>query len=294
MKNFRLTGIRFNLFLGLISCFGFPILNPNIPLGTPSWWVALLGILFYVGELWAFNYKVRISRARILRRMTHNTPGLLNVSHDSTGCLIFYGFLMRFVFRIGMILVISGACGMDVQGDEEDVSVLTTIVMITGVVFELIVFGYSLYETRVYSSKPKSEQEEEEENESEIKWRTKHFPWLDDPKYPLKELGADMILFVFAILLTKAFWDPSNAGFVDFIRRSATDGTSGLVVFGGMIIANLTLCLFFLVPVRLAYWVEESMMVFSGRDRWKYTLSLIFAGFMITGPVWVEIFRVYF
>lgn len=292
MKDFRLTGFRFNIFLGLISCFGFPALNPDIPLEDPPWWVAIVGILFYVGEMWAFNYKIHISRARILRGLTKNTPGMLSVDTRTPGCMIFYAFLIRFCLRFAMLMIIGAAMGLTLQ--DEDPSIWVILLMIFGCLFEIVVFLFSLFWSRVYKTEAKNEREQESENDEEVAWRKKYFPWLDDPKHPMKEMAADIILFIFAVLLTKGFWDTSNADFIDFIRRSSTDGTSAAYVCVSIIIANIVLCLFFLIPVRLAYWVEESMLVFTGRDRWRYALSMIFAGLMVTAPSWMELFRVYF
>jgi cytochrome c biogenesis protein CcdA len=60
-----------------------------------------------------------------------------------------------------------------------------------------------------------------------------------------------------------------------------------------ILIACFVLCLFFLVPIRLAFWMEEFFKADQKREKLKYRWSVFFAGVMITGPTLLQLVKSY-
>lgn len=79
-----------------------------------------------------------------------------------------------------------------------------------------------------------------------------------------------------------------------YIDRSYSDGTSGTTVLLILLVSNFVLCLFMLIPVRLAYWVEESMKVLTVADRCELRLSLLLSGISLIWPVLQHYINIYF
>lgn len=285
-----MNSIQFNIILGFITVLGFLFSSLNLHIYIPPFVLIILCLGLYVGEYWAFIYKLKIARVRELVKITNGNPNTRVAMGTEPGCMLVYAFLMRFVFRIviGMIclLIFGGSLS-------EELNTVQMIFMVLIVLFELFNMMYSMYETHIFKltgEDRETEKELESYWESEKKWRTKNYPLLEKPETSKKEFLASFILLVMALFMTHTFWDMSNNEFRGFIIRTAANHESVTFATLAVVISCFVLCLFFLMPIRLAFWIEERMKADEKPELKRYRWSLFFAGISICSPSLIQLF----
>lgn len=285
-----MNSIQFNIVLGFFSLISFFLSNLISSVTIPFYLIAICSFFLYVAEFWAFLFKLKIAR---IRELVHTTKGNPNLELDlgsEPGCMMVYAFLLRFVFRIvlGMIPVLALGEGID-----KDMNNIQIVFMIIIVLFELFNMMYSMYDTHIFKLTGEYDVTEEEIKETwdkEKAWRTKNYPLLANEQAQKKEMLATIILLLMAFVTTHFLWGSMNNEFIDFIIRTKTNHESVLFATLSVTISCFVLCLFFLMPVRLAFWIEEKMKADEAIELKRYRLSLIFAGFSICSPSLIQLF----
>ncbi len=286
-----MNSIQFNVILGLFSALGFLFSSWDVFSSLPFFIVGIFCLFLYVGEYWAFLFKLKVARVRELIKLTKGNPNTRQAMGGEPGCMMFYAFLMRFVFRIvvGMIPVISFGGG----GVNDELNTVQIVFMILIVLFELFNMLYSMYETHIFrltGEDPDTAKDIDSYWESEKKWRTKNYPLINKEDTRKKELYAAIILLLMAFATTHFLWGSMNNEFVDFIIRTEKNKESVSFAVISVILSCATLCLFFLMPIRLAFWVEEKMKADEKPEIRRYRLSLLFAGISICSPSLIQLF----
>lgn len=274
----RVTGTRFNYFIGIVSLFGIPAIHQFVTLGEPSWWVAAIGIIFYIAEAWATLLRVNLSRARIIYQRSGGNFHDLNIRTREPGGMIWYGFLMRFCMRFALIPFVCMALGLDF-GD--DLPAWMIIIMCVLVLFELGLMMYTMYETRVYELYDKEDREEVAKGiEEEKKWRNKMENLARKPDTQLKEHLSNIILMGVGVLFVNAANDETSKAIYDFMKDASINPFS--ILFS---LFTATVMFFIVIlPMRLAYWLEEAMEVKNPGDKLKLNLSFAFAVLSLVVP----------
>lgn len=281
----HINGIKFNYYLGGFSLIGLNI-SVNIDLNTLlSIALGIFGLAFYVLEGWAFLFKMNRIAARHFFELTGGKASV-KVEHTDPGCLIWYAFLVRMVMRIGLILLSLVSIG----NNPNDLPHWAGIIMGLAVLFELFFMLYSMYESKIFNS---ADREHSEVSESELKWRQKHFPLLQSDNAKKKEIYANLILLVTAWIINISLWNAINEDFIRFIHDSKANGESSLLIVSLMLSFSFILCLFLLIPVRLAHWVEETIKAKDPVSKRKLRWSVFFAGAATTSPTWIELIKVH-
>lgn len=285
-----MNSVQFNIILGFFSILGFFVSSTSTFSYVPYYLLAIFAFPLYVGEFWAFLYKLKIARTRELVKITRGNPNTREAMGGEPGCMMVYAFLMRFVFRIFLGLVFLMIFGGSIDKELNNVQI---VFMILIVLFELFNFMYSMYETHIFKlSGEYAETDKELENywESEKKWRNKNYPLLEKSGTRKKEIVANIILLFMAFLTTHFLWGAMNHELKDFIIRTEKSHESILFAVCTVICSCFALCLFFLMPVRLAFWVEERMKADKKPELMHYRLSLLFAGLSICSPSLIQLF----
>lgn len=286
-----LKPIQFNIILGLVSMTGLFLSHSNLFFSVPLYVYGIASIFLYVGEYWAFIYKIKFARLRFLYQLSNGNPKTKIGEGSDPGCMIFYAFLMRFVFRIALGMVAILGFGGDIN---KDMNTFQIIMMISITLFEVFNMMYSMFETHVFKLNGEyadTEKEVQQYWEKEANWRSKNFPLLENKETVKKEFWAGIILLVMAFVTTHLFWDAMNQEFIDFIVRTKKDKESVGFAVSMVLISCFVLCLFFLMPVRLAFWLEQKMNADEKPEILRYRLSLVFAGISICSPCLLQLIK---
>lgn len=285
--------LQFNLILGLLSLFGYLAKSSGWIFTGPLWLMGLFLTLVYIGDYWAFLYKLKTARGKFLYDLSGGDPYKKIGETKEPGCMIFYAFLIRMVFRIVIAMFALFAFGGSLSGDLANWQIGFFVAV---VLFELFNMMYSMFETHIFNLSRDEDSESENTDkywEKEGKWRVKVFGMFSDRRHKMKEVLSAIILIITAYICTAIFWDGSNSEFVDFIVRSKKFGESPSFVIIAVLVSSFILCLFFLLPLRLAFWIEQKMHADTRREKINYRLSVLFAGTMIVAPTLVQLLKSY-
>lgn len=282
--------LQFNIYLGVLTLIGYAIPPATLYQYIPGPLLAIFLIALFVGDYWAFVFRTKIIRTASLYELSGGVPSKRVGELSEPGCMMYYAFILRLVFRFSVALF---SVMLFTGSPDGEAPTWAIILFILVVLFELFNLMYTLFELHIFRIRYEDDDSEDEYWEKEKAWRTKMFKKLNDPNLDLKMFFAGFILVISATAATAMFWDGANHEFVGFIQRSAKDGTSPLFVILLVLIACFVLCLFFLIPVRLAFWLEQLMNVKTKQDKLKYRLSILFAGFSITAPSLIQLVKSY-
>jgi hypothetical protein len=119
-------------------------------------------------------------------------------------------------------------------------------------------------------------------------WRIKNIPGYHSLRSFWTEVGADLVLQVYAIMLFTAFIDYSNWFLVDRIQEMGS-GRYPLPppeAMFSLLPMYFLLFLLFLMPIRIGYWIEDSLLAFNRKEitgTWiSFVVVLLFCFIPIT------------
>ncbi len=278
---------QFNIYLGILTIIGYSFKTEDILRSVPGWLLGTFLLVLYFSEYWAFLFKINADR---IKEIMIRTKGRYNQKIEpfrEPGFMLFYGFIIRMIFRITLILAALTMFGVETG---KTLPLWAGIVMGTTVLVELFVFLYAAFETKVIINSP-DEEGTKAEWESELKWREKMVRRMKLPNFQLKLECSNIVLLVAALAATYMFWNMVNREFVDFIHQSAITQESPAFVIILIPIACFVLSIFFLTPVRLAFWIEQLFQIDTKQELLKFRLSLLFAGISITAPTLIALLK---
>lgn len=287
-----MNSLKFNIYLGIFTIIGHLFLPVQKLLDLPVFIIVFGLIALYIGEFWAFLYKLRSARVKNLYELSNGNPSLKVGELKDPGCMMFYAFLIRFVFRFAILLF----AYIFLFGEPEgELNWWTLVFLIILVLFELFSMLYSIYETHIFRLKTDDDNEEDDNNFwlKEKEWRTKVFKEYRPEMGDIRLKFAEMILFLSGCALTALFWDGCNQEFVDYIKRSAAQGESAIFIISLVLIACTVLCLFFLMPVKLAFWIEKKMNADTPQEQRRYKWSIVFAGISVSAPSLIQLVKTF-
>jgi len=292
-KDSRPNGFYFNI---LFACYYFllaPFVSDYVFFGKRNFLVAIFGLIIYVAELFSFNFKTKIIRLRANEtrlRMKKETGKEYEIPQP--GCVISYGVVSRMLFRIGFIML--AMSGFGYEPEQEDPSPFFIAILVSAVLFECGVLAYTYAESGVFGSTAQDDEwDKDKEKKAKQKWLKKNMPKLNTEEYKKKEILSDVVLHLYAFMLFTAFWNPINNANIQYVQESFSSGNSALVTGCLLVFIYFLMTLLALPPIRLAYWVEESVQALTSKDKWKLWGSFLFASLVVASPGIQEFVKVY-
>jgi hypothetical protein len=290
----RPNGYYFNILFALYYFFIAPYINEYVFQGQRNILVAIFGLIIYVAELYSFNFKTKLIRLRANeKRLRIIKESGKDYIIPQPGCVVSYGVVSRMLFRFGFIMLAMTSLGFD-PGQEKQ-SPFFTAVLVAALLFECGVLAYTYAESGVFGSTAQDDKWDKEKEEAKKKeWLGMNLPKLNSEEYKKKELFSDVVLHLYAFMLFTAFWTPINEGNKQFVHDAFVGGdpafTTGCLLF----FIYLVMALLAFPPIRLAYWIEESVQALTSKEKWKLWGSFILAASSVALPGAQEFIRVYF
>ncbi len=290
----RPNGYYFNILFALYYFFIAPFINEYVFQGNRNILVAVFGLIIYVAELYSFIFKTKIIR---LRANEKRLQIIKQTGKDyvipQPGCVISYGVVSRMLFRFGFVMLAMTGFGFDPE--QENQSPFFIRVMVAALLFECGVLAYTYAESGVFGSTAQDDKWDKEKEETAKKeWLNKNLPKLNSGEYKKKEFVSDVVLHLYAFMLFTAFWTPINEGNKQFIHDAFVGGDPALTTGCLLFFIYLAMTLLALPPIRLAYWIEESVLALTSKEKWKLWGSLMLAALAVAFPAVQEFIKVYF
>lgn len=290
----QLSSLQSNLVLAAYALLLAPLVAGWLKLGETNVIVGILGLGMYVGEYVAFRTKLRMIRIRTeLRRraLIKETGG--NVAKPAVGGMVLYGVVMRMCFRIAIIVFSFMAFGLSTDG-KKDLPVPMMILMLVVVLFEALSLAFVVADSGLFGVTARSERQAERDQRAYDSWMAKQLPLANSEIYYRQELLADLLLQLYTFVAYTAIWDSLNKEGVLFVMDAGKShepaGTVALV----LLFMFTVMTLFFLVPIRLTYWLEQFAGAYTKKQRWLVRGSFVLAAIAGCVPVIAAYVRAFF
>ncbi len=290
-KGFLLNGIYSYALFGLYSLTISPFITQFFAYGEYNLFVAIFGLIMLFAEYFALYFKLQMIRSRSeIKRINYKketgtdiVPGL--------SLLTFYGFFMRMAFRTVILMTCLTALGYNCF----DMKMSPIGTWIICIFFFADMFGFILIYVNagLNIGFERSASEMEEELQDDEEWDEKKLEISTIPKYIRLEFFADVILQIYSAMLFTVFWKYINQCGIDILKELVADNQSGFTAALVLFTMLFVVVLLGLMPMRIAYWIEDSMEAYSVNDKLNSRITFILVAIFTCSPVIIKYFTTY-
>lgn len=277
VKRFLLNGFYAYALFGFYSVTISPFITKFISFGTPDTIVGVFGFLILIAELPAIYFKLKMVRIRKEQRKLAYKNETGESLIPRTAIIIFFGVFMRIALRVVVIMVSSTALGY--VSTERLMSPAGLIILIAGIFIDICWLGYIYMTTGFYQYDAYTRDEWIKIKQETKAWNEKYLPLAATPEYYWKELISDFVLQIFGLMVFTAYWTYINSLGMEMINHSYYNGASAFNAAVDVFSMQFFVTAICLMPMRIAYWLEDSIMAVSKKE--KYIMWLLYLLVMI-------------
>jgi len=123
-----------------------------------------------------------------------------------------------------------------------------------------------------------------------MKWRNEVEKKVKKSNHPTKIILSDITLLTTATIGINLIWNPINETLLNFLEEQFKNESAvfGILFF---LFTGLLMGLFFLFPLKIAYWAGNAMRADNRKLKFKYMLSFLFAILSVLQPCIIFIFK---
>lgn len=264
LRTYLLNGVYAYAIFGLYALTIAPFMMDFIDYGKKDIAVGLIGLTIYFAEPFAINFKLKMARIRaaIRRKEYFELTGIDVIPIPNQ--FVYASLILRMALRLAILMVSVTALGIPCT--EKEMSSPGIIIIFCGVFVDVVWFIYMNLKTGIYRQEMYYLRDWELQEEEIKKWEKENVPLYDTPKYTLLEFISDFVLQVYAVMLfssimyymQKQCYKKANA--LETIGKNAESVLSLLPWL-------IMITIIWIVPIRVAYWYEDSMMTFRLREQ---------------------------
>lgn len=209
------------------------------------------------------------------------------------GGMIWTGIFFRMMFRVGIMAISLTALGYPVDGISNSMSGVGMAISTLSFFCEGALLIYTCYTTNLFNIGPETKAAFVNELRSDKAWAEGELKNMDNEKNFRKEFLSDIILNIYAFMLYTAWWDYVNNYAITmgqgYFRSGATETLAIISVLPMLFIMTLLA----LIPLRLAYWVEDSASSFTEGEKWRTRATFFIAAAITISPAIAGIHNLY-
>jgi hypothetical protein len=205
-------------------------------------------------------------------------------------------------------MAIMTALGFDCN--TSTMSVPGEIAIISVLIFDIVGFGYIYLKRDIYTDTPYTEKAFKAELKEDQKWYDAAIKSISSLPYIRMEMLSDFILQIYALILFSSFWEFMNRTAIsrlheemnnDFLKNYHLIKTLGKVSGAvenlhavpigtgiGIVLLLFVTVMLGLIPIRIAYWVEDSMTSFTKKEKSAMWILFSIAAIYTCSPFLAE------
>lgn len=292
ISRYLLNGFYAYALFGIYALTISPFITEFIDYGVKSLFVAIFGFTMLIAEFFALNFKLKMIRIRTEEKRIEykRITGTAYVLPPNR--LLFFGLFIRIALRLAVIMVCMTALGY--ASTEKEMSPQSLIVLFTGFLLDVGALIYIYLKMGPYMDPIDDKDLITEEAKKNEEWNKIHLPIAASGKYYLKEVFSDIILQIYAVMLFTSVWTFINQTGIKILYESHTYEKSALWAAFDLFPMLFIMTLFVLMPMRIAYWIEDSMMSFTKRQRVGTGFIFFIVAIFTCAPSIVEFCTLYF
>lgn len=271
LRSYLLNGVYAYALFGLYALTISPFMMEFIDYGKKNIAVGLFGLTIYVAEAFAINFKLKMARIRaaIRRKEYFEQTGIDIIPRPNP--FVFGSLVLRMALRLIILMVSVTALGIPCT--EKKMSSPGIIIIFCGVLADVIAFVYMNLKTGIYRQEVYYRRDWEVQEEENIKWEKENVPLYYTSKYTLLEFVSDFVLQVYAVILFSSIMYYMDKKCYKMISAPKILSEHVDSVFS-LVPMLIIITIIWIIPIRVAYWYEDSMMAFRMRE--QASIFLIF------------------
>ena len=265
IRCYLLNGAYAYALFGVYSLTVSPFVTRFIDYGDKNLFVSIFGFVMLIAEFFALNFKLKMVKMRSeQKRIAYKKETGIDIIPSVTP-IVFFAFFMGLVFNAAIIMIAMTALGYNCT--EEKMSSQGSIVLVLGIIIEIFAFGYIYVTTGFYTDEPQNKKELADDIKEDEDWDKANAQLSVSDKYFRLEMLSDIVLQVFTLMLFTAFWQYINQMGINILHDALKGNKSALEAAFSLFSMLLAMVILGLMPMRIAYWIEDSMDAFTRREK---------------------------
>ncbi|MBL7890703.1 MAG: hypothetical protein JNL24_14215 [Bacteroidia bacterium] len=286
IKPFLLNGVFSYSLFGIYALTIAPIVGDFIVSGAYNPFLAFFGFTMLIAEFFALKFKLKMIRVRAgQRRLLHKEKTGINIL-PTTNKFVLFEFFLRLLFRVPIAMVCMTALGY--TANEKKMSEEGVLVIMIVLVSDIAGLTYLFLKSDFYTDPPMSKKELNKELYEDDIWDKANGHLTTSEKHMRLELLSDIVLHVYSVMVYTALWSHLNSygiaklNSIVFIEY-ADPITCAFEIFPWLFI----MCMLALIPLRIAYWIEDSLMAFTWLEKFELVATFIIIALFTCSPtIW--------
>lgn len=247
----------------------------SLTFGERNYLVGVIGLLTLLFEYYALKYKLWIIRVRAEKKLIELEKESNEVLIINPSNALIYGLFVRIVLRSSVLLFSILAIGGEFLVAGSLVIVLFFVDMI-GLMY--IFVTSDIIHDKVPAHKiPVAVAERQ-------RWRDKNLPDSDSLKNFKYEILADITLNIYAYVVFTLVWFFINSLAIDTLEGFIKTKSNAFDVGYKIAFMLVFMVLVLLIPIRVAYWIENSMNAITRKHKYAFYLMVILSGIYTCMP----------
>ncbi|MEP7264101.1 MAG: hypothetical protein ABI772_06380 [Bacteroidota bacterium] len=275
---YLLNSIYAYAWFALYSITVAPNIIESLEFGEKNYLVGIIGLLILPAEYFALKFKLWIIRVRAEKSLIELEKENSEVLIINPSYALIYGLFVRIILRISVLFFSLIAIGQD--------SMVTGMLIIVMFFADMIGLMYIYITSNIFQDQvpehkiPIAVAERQE-------WRDNNIPGSDSLRNFIYEILADIALNVYAYVVFTLVWYYINWRAIDSLKHFIAE-KSGAFETGYKIAFMLTfMVLVLLIPIRVAYWIEDSMNATTRKHKYAFSIMVILSGIYACMPTLV-------
>lgn len=279
------------MIFGLYGLFISPILSDTIKFEQKNLFIACFGFFMLIIEPIALFIKLKNARIRsaLKRKRLKELTG--KNYFPQSGKVILYGFFARLVLRVVAVGVCTEALGIhDVKNKENPIAIA---ILLTFIFLDLCGMAYIYMKTDFFQDLSYTKRGLAINEKAYERWNKTHIPNYNTVKSYWMEVISDLVLQVYAVMLITAFIDYTNAYGLREISNLVGAGIPPSDAASRMLLMFAFLLIGAIMPIRIAYWIEDSLMSFTPKEKIGHWVMAAIVIVFLFSPGYIE-FKIHF
>ena len=283
IRNHLLNGVFAYAIFGVFALTISPFITQFFDYGERHYFVGIFGFTMLFAEFFALYFKLKMVRLRSEeKRIVYKRETGKDILPSATP-YIYFGFFMRMVFHVAVIMVSMTALGY--IADERNMSPQGVIAIMCGFMLDMCGFIYIYFKTDFYTDPPQTRKEFNAEIKEGNDWYNSNKHLLDSKKHFRLELICDLVLQIYALMLFTSFWHYVNQVGIETLSRKLLHNRPALESGMSVVPMLIAVVMLGLMPMRIAYWIEDSMNAITIKEKSGMWLTFFIVAVFSCSPV---------
>ncbi len=291
IKHYLLNGAYAYALFGLYAILVAPFVSSFIDYGEQSIFISIFGFIMLIAEFFALNFKLKMVRMRVkIKSIAYKKETGIHIM-PRVSPFMHFQFFLRLLLRITIVMVSMTALGFACT--EKEMSNEGVIVLMTVFLLDFCGMAYIFIKSGLFNDRPNNKKEFIQEIKEDEIWYNENFPLMTSKKYFNREIFSDIVLQIYALMLYTSIWKHLNEFGIGKINESLSSDDTAFSAGFGLFLMLIIMATIGLIPMRIAYWIEDAADSFTKREKFGTLVMFIIVALFTCTPTIINYVRLF-